>query len=56
MKNKDVFKKSVKTLLLDKGISRHNSDFIFYENVMSFYIVNNRIILSICDSIFINVI
>ena len=29
-KSKDVFKKSVKKLLLDKGISRHNSDFVFY--------------------------
>ena len=31
VKSKDVFKKSVKKLLLiDKGISRHNSDFVFY--------------------------
>ena len=30
VKSKDVFKKSVKNLLLDKGISRHNSDFVFY--------------------------
>ena len=30
IKSKDAFKKSVKKLLLDKGISRHNSEFIFY--------------------------
>ena len=30
VKSKDFFKKSVKNLLLDKGISRHNSDFVFY--------------------------
>ena len=30
IKSKDAFKRSVKKLLLDKGISRHNSEFIFY--------------------------
>ena len=30
MKSKDVFKTSVKKLIIDNGISRHNSDFIFY--------------------------
>ena len=30
IKSKDAFNKSFKKLILDKGISRHNSDFLFY--------------------------